>query len=482
MPKSLKSKTIVGVFWSAIERFSSLGIQMICTLIIANILTPEDFGILGMITVFTALGMVIVDSGFGLALIRNKEVSPIDYSSVFYLNIIFAIISYAILFLLSPFIAKFYGIESLTQICRITFLILPINAFGLIQNTILIKQVDFKSISLVSLFSALLSGILGIILAYCIRNVWALVIQNISMYFLRSVFLWLIGRWHPIFQFSISSIKSMWSYSINLLGFGLISSITHNLYPLLIGKIYNATQLGYYSQADKLQRLPSSCLSEVVQRVCFPIMSEVKDDKMKLRNAYSNIIICTIYVIFPLMMLLIGTANELIPLLLGSQWYSTIPFFKILCITGALYPWHSINLNILNVVGKSKLSLHLEILRKSLLIIFIVIFARFDILIFVWMQVIYGIVVLFLNMYFCGNEIDYSVIRQLIDVSPTILISMFSVTILFLIPELSISLILIFMFKVIVFLLIYFWTNKLFHTRAQALIWPIIINFKKRLI
>lgn len=477
MADSLKNRTVNGVIWSAIDRFSALGIQMICSLIIAHLLTPTDFGILGMIAVFSAIGMVIVDSGFGSALIRRNDTTEVDYSSVFYFNILFAIVCYIILYFLSPLIAQFYNIEELTPICRITFLVIPINALGLIQNTRLVKHINFKSIAIVSLLSAIISGAIGIALAYQLRNVWALVIQNIAMYGFRTLLLWCIGRWKPLLSFSLASIKSMWSYSMNLLGFGLISCITQNLYPLIIGKLYNASQLGYYSQADRLQKLPATSLTEVIQRVCFPVLSEIKNDIDRMHQAYRRIIMVTFFIVFPLMMLLIGIADELIVLLMGNQWQPSVVYFKILCIVGALYPLHSINLNILNVVGKSNLSFNLEIVRKAILVTFIIIFAHFDIIVFIWMQVIYGLIVLFLNLYFCGREIKYNVTTQIKDIFPTILIAGFSLGIIYPISYLDfINSIGIVGMKCIIFICVYLGINWTFHTQSLNYAIPIVTN------
>lgn len=479
MAESLKNRTVNGVVWSAIDRFSALGIQMICSLIVAHLLTPKDFGILGMIAVFSAIGMVLIDSGFGSALIRRNDATEIDYSSVFYFNIFISIISYIFLFYISPYIAYFYDIPELTTVCRITFLVIPINALGLIQNTRLIKNINFKSIAIVSLFSALMSGIAGIILAYYMRNVWALVIQNVSMYGLRTLLLWCISRWKPLLKFSMVSIKSMWKYSINLLGFGLIGSFTQNLYPLMIGKIYNATQLGYYSQADRLQKLPSTSITEVIQRVCFPVLSEIKDDIIRMREVYRKIIITTLFIIFPLMMLLIGISDELIIILMGAQWEQSIQYFKILCIVGALYPLHSINLNILNVVGKSNVSLKLEICRKTILIVFIIIFAQYSIVLFIWMQVIYSFIVLFINIFYSGREINYGIIDQIKDIIPTASLSIIPLILIILIGHIiQLENYIMLLVKTSLYCFIYLGSNYLLKTEAYSFAISSIRNIK----
>lgn len=425
MPTDLRNKTINGVFWSAVDKFSGLAVQMLCTLVIAHFLTPEDFGIIGMITIFTAIGLIIVDSGFSSALIR-RENSMIDYTTVFYVNMLMATFSYIALYFLSPAIAQFYDIPDLTIYSRITFLILPINAVSLIQNTILIKTFKFKSLAKVSVLSAFLSGIIGIYLAWSFKSVWALIIQNVAMYLIRSILLWLVGSWKPTFSFSVESLSSMWGYSSNLLASRFIAVVIQNIYPLVIGKVYDATQLGYYSQADRFQKLPSTSITEVIQRVCFPALSEVQNDLKKMKEVYRKLIKVSFFIICPIMLGLLGCSSNLFMVLLGPQWIVAAKYFKILCIVGTLYPLHCINLNILNVLGKSRLSLYLEITRKAFWILLIAVGMHYPIIYFIWIQVVCSFFELFLNLYFCGKEISYGIPSQLKDILPTLTISLIS--------------------------------------------------------
>ena len=311
---------------------------------------------------------------------------------------------------------------------------------------------------------------------------WALVIQNMSMYGFRTLLLWCVGHWKPQLVFSVSSIHSMWGYSINLLGFGLISSLTQNIYPLIIGKFYSATQLGFYSQADRLQKLPATSITEVIQRVCFPVLSEIREDLLRMREAYRRIIMVAFFIVFPVMLLLIGIADEMIVLLLGKQWTQSIQYFKILCIVGALYPLHSINLNILNVVGKSRLSLNLEILRKLILATILIFVVKYDMIVLVWGQVFYGIIVLIINMYYSGKEISYGIQQQFKDILPTVIIAVVALGLVFLLSHIIHNkdglLILI---KSFIYIVSFFALNKIFKTQSLKFTTPIIINLLKQL-
>lgn len=420
---SLKHRTIKGVIWSAFDSISGLAVQMICSLVVARLLTPKDFGIVGMIAVFSAIGLIIIDSGYGQALIRKQDATQDDYKSVFCFNLLLSVVVYAILFILSPLIESFYKIDELCLISRVVFLIIPLNAIGLIQNTILTKKVDFKKLGIVSFISALISGIIGIILAYTLKNVWAIVYQTVSMYLFRTLLLWIIAKWRPSGNFSLSSIKSMTPYASNLLFTGLFGTIVNNICPLIIGKVYNATQLGYFTQADKIQKLPSSTATSIIQRVTFPVLVEIQDDNMRLQQAYFKILSQAVYLISPVMILLIVIGPELFNLLLGPKWDTAAYYFQILCISGLLYPISCLSLNLINIKGNSKLLFKLEVVRKVMFVITIFISMRFSIDFFVWMQAAYSLSQLFLNLYFSGKQIDLSLITQFRVIFPLLLIS-----------------------------------------------------------
>lgn len=421
--KSLKQKTVTGVIWSAFDSLSGLGVQMICSLVVARLLTPEDFGLVGMIAVFSAIGLIVIDSGFGQALIRKQDATEVDFSSIFYFNLIISAIVYIILYSLSPAIEEFYEIAGLSKISRVVFLIIPLNAIGLIQNTILTKKVDFKTLGIVSFISALLSGLIGIFMAYYLRSIWAIVYQMVAMYFFRTFLLWTITGWRPIFIFSVKSVKTMFPYASNLLLTGLFGTIVNNICPLIIGKIYNATQLGYFSQANKLQQLPSTTFTAIIQRVTFPILVEIQEDNQRLKDAYSRILSQVVYLISPIMVILAVTAPQLINLILGPKWLTAAYYFQILCVSGLLYPISCLSLNLINIKGNTRLLFYLEVLRKLIFFLIIIISMSFSIEFFIWMQVVYCVIVLFLNLYFSGKQIEMGLMNQFRSFLPEIIIA-----------------------------------------------------------
>lgn len=420
--KNLKKNTVNGVIWSAVEKFSTLAIQMICTLIIAQFLTPSDFGTVGMLTIFIAIAQCLVDSGFRTALIRKTDANNLDYSSVFYFNILFSVVLYGILFICSPFISIFYNLPELEAIAKVAFIVIPINAFGLIQGTILTKNLQFKTITRVTLYSAIISGAVGIYLSFQYKSLWALVVQHVFFYFFQTFFLWVFTSWRPLIAFSMKSITGMLSFSINMMLSGLIGTIFSNLYGLIIGKLYTPADLGNYSQAQKLQSLPSTSITEVIQRVTYPVLSRFQHDDSLLKNAYKRMIGVSFLIVSYVMFLLMGISAPLFDILFSEEWVMAGKFFAILCLNGVFYPLHSININILTVKGRSKEYLYLEIARRCLFLAIIAISANFSIDVFVWGMVVYSIIVLALNLTVCGHYIQYSIWDQLKDLMPTFLI------------------------------------------------------------
>lgn len=415
----LKENTVRGTIFGALERFSVMGIQIICTFIVARFLTPSDFGLVGLLIVFTVIGNTIVDSGFGQALVREKEVSDLEYSSVFYLNVFLSLIVYFLLFVSSGFIADFYKESSLKNIARVTFLVIPLNAFAVVQNAVLVRNLDFKKIFVVSLCASILSCVLAIILAVLYRNVWALVFQNIFLYGFRSIFLWILSKWHPIFSFSLVSIRKYIHFAINLLFVGFIGNIFNNIYSLIIGRVYSTMDLGYYSQADRIRMSLSGSSTEVIQRVTYPILSKINNANADVKEAYRKIIMITVFFVASLIFFFMGISLDLFEIVMGDKiWRVAGTFFFILCINGSLYPLHSINQNILLVKDRSKTLLLLEIARRFLMIVILCITVHFDIIIFVCGNAFYSISLLFLNLYFCGQPINYPLKEQFKDILP----------------------------------------------------------------
>ena len=275
---SLKQKTISGLLWSFIDNFANLGITFIVGIILARLLSPKEFGLIGMLTIFIAVSQSFINSGFSQALIRKKDPSQEDYSTVFYFNMIIGVVCFLVLFLCAGLISRFFKEPQLKPLVQVLGLSLIINAFTIIQQTILTKRIDFKLQAKISIISSVVSGVTGIGMAFAGYGVWSLVIRTITMYAMSSILLWSWNRWKPDLVFSIQSFKELFSFGSNLLISGLIDTIYRNVYYLVIGKYFSAQELGYYTRADQFSSLPSSNLTSVIQRVSYPVLSSIKED------------------------------------------------------------------------------------------------------------------------------------------------------------------------------------------------------------
>lgn len=416
---SLKQKTITGLLWSFIDTFAGQGISFIVGIILARILSPREFGLIGMITIFIAVSQSFIDSGFSSALIRKKDCSQTDYSTIFYFNLMVGIIFYVILFISAGAISSFFKEPQLYMILKVLGLGLILNAFGIIQRTILTKEINFKLQTKISLVASIGSGAVAISMALSNYGVWSLVVLTLGKVGLNSLFLWIWAKWKPLFVFSKKSFIELFSFGSKLLLSGLIDTIYRNVYYLIIGKFFSAAELGYYTRADQFQTLPSSNLNGVISRVSYPILSSIQDEPERLKSNYKKLIRSTMFLTFFLMLGLAAVAKPMVLTLIGEKWLPSVIYLQMLCFVGMQYPLHSLNLNILQVKGRSDLFLRLEIIKKALAIpvIFIGIFLGIK-------SMILGMFFLslfayYLNSYYSGKLLNYSTKEQLIDIFPS---------------------------------------------------------------
>lgn len=421
----LKKKTISGLFWSFSDLIANQGIQFIIQVILARLLVPKDFGIIGMITVFIAISQSFIDSGFSNALIREKDPSQDDYSTVFYFNLFMAIIMYAILFFSAGEVSRFFNEPQLIAILRVLALVLIINSFGLIQRTMLTKGINFKTQTKISVVSAIVSGIIAVIFAYIGFGVWSLVIRTVVMQLIQSLLLCMYNRWIPSLVFKTDSFKRLFGFGWKMLASGLINTLYNNLYFLIIGKVFSAIDLGYYTNAQKLRDTACQSISSSVQKVSYPVLSSIKEQQHKLINAYKKIIKTSVFITFPVMIGLAAVASPLIRFVFGDNWTNSIVYFQILCFSGMLYPLHAINLDILQVKGRSDLFLGLEVIKKiiGLLSIGIVLFFKLGIIGLLWALVIVSVISYFINSYYSAELLSYSTIEQIKDITPAFIAS-----------------------------------------------------------
>lgn len=421
---SLKKKAIRGVGWSFADNIANSGITFLVGLVLARLLSPAEFGILGMITVFIAVSNSIVDSGFSNALIRKTDARDVDYATVFYCNLLLGVVLYAVLFVCAPVISRFFNQPVLIPVTRVMAVILVINACALIQRTLLIKKVDFKSQMKISLIASITSGVVGIGMALRGGGVWSLVGQQVSRQLVNAVLLWLFSAWRPALAFSRQSFRELFGFGSKLVVSGLIDTLYRNIYYLIIGRFYTAAQLGHYTRAEQFNIIFSSNLTSVVQRVSYPVLSSIQHEPQRLKQAYRRVIKTTMMVAFACMLGLAAVARPLIVLLIGEKWLPAVYFLQILCFSGMLYPLHAINLNILQVKGRSDLYLRLEIIKKCMAVFPISMGIFLGIEYMLWASVLNSFAAYFLNSYYSGQLIGYPSREQIRDLLPSFCVSL----------------------------------------------------------
>lgn len=416
---SLRDKTITGVGWSAADAFLGQGMTFLVGLVLARLLTPEDYGLIGIVTIFTTIMFSVVDSGFSNAIIRKPEVNNDDYSTLFFFNLAVSVLMYGILFLGAPAISKFFERPELVSLVRVMGLVLVFHALSIVQNTILSRRIDFKTKTKASFVSAVLSGIIGIGMAIMKFGVWSIVAQQLSYQLLYSICLWILNRWWPILKVSRSSLRYMWGFGWKLLLSTLLDNIWKELYQTVVGKFYSPATLGQYTRAKQYASLFSRNLTSIVQRVSYPVLSQVQDNKSRMVSAYRKVIKTTMFVTANIMIVMGAVAEPLIYCLVGPQWHVASTFLPLICITMSLYPLHAINLNMLKVQGRTDIYLYLEIIKKLIAVMPLALGIFVNVY---WMlvgSIVAGILSFFLNSFYTGKNLGYSSWMQLKDVAPS---------------------------------------------------------------
>ena len=421
---NIKEKTVSGLFWSFTDSFTSQGIQFIVGIVLARILTPREFGLIGMLTIFIAISQSFIDSGFSNALIRKTDCTSEDYSTVFYYNIFVSILFYILLLAFAGKISDFFKEPQLKNLIKVLGCGLLFNSLAIIQRTILIKELNFKLQMKISIIASTASGILAIFMAFFDYGVWSLIALTLGRFAFTSLFLWIWSEWRPLLLFSRKSFRELFSYGSKILISGLIDTIYRNIYYLIIGKFFSASELGFYTRADQFQALPSQNLNGVISKVSFPVLSNIQNDKNQLKLAYKKIIKSTMLVTFVLMIGLAAVAKPLILTLIGEKWLPSVIYLQMLCFVGMFYPLHALNLNMMQVQGRSDLFLRLEIIKKTLAIPTIFIGIIWGIKVMIIGMLVNTIIAYFLNSYWSGKLIGYSSMQQIRDIVPSLLLAL----------------------------------------------------------
>jgi len=426
MASSLRKKTSKSIAWVAIDVIGSRILQFTIGIVLARLLLPEEFGILGLISVFIAFSMVFIDSGFSFALIRKKEVDNKELDTIFWFNLIISFFFYGILWVASPLIARFYNQPELVSIIKVISLNLIINAIGSIQQVNLQRNLQFKQLTIAGVASKILSGIITIYLAIKGFGVWSLVAQQLSMNLFRVCLLLVFNKFVPAFVFSKSTFKKLFSFSSKLLYGGIINSITSNIYPLVIGKFYTVSDVGYFNRAKTLQQLPVNTFTRIIQQVSLPSFSKIQDEEERFKLAYQKAMKMSVFVIAIPLIILIVAAYPLIEFLITDKWLPAADMLRILAIGGIFYPLSALNVNIIGIKGRSDLVMYSQFIKDGLSLSAVFIGMFWGVNGLVWSFAIVGILSYFINAYYANKVIIYPIKNQIFDLLPIMLIMTFS--------------------------------------------------------
>ena len=419
---TLRTKTIHGVLWSSAERLSVQGVQFLVMILIARQLSPSDYGLVGMLTIFTAVSDSLINSGFSQALIRKQDRTNVDNCTVFFFNIAISLVLYAILFLIAPWVSTFYQEPQLCSVMRVLCLIIIIYSLGVVQRAVLTAKIDFKTQTKASAIAAIVSGICGVCLAYMGWGVWTLVFQQLLNAGLNTLLLWIFSHWRPNLIFSWISFKNLFAFGSKLMISGLLDTIYNNLFQLIIGKVYSAGSLGFYSRARHFAEFPSSNLTNILQRVTYPVLCNIQDDNIKLAENYRKILKLSAFIIFPLMVGLAAVAYPLLVVFLGQKWHDAGTLLIPVCLSMMWFPIHAINLNLLQVKGRSDLFLRLEIIKKIMGLIVLAISVPLGLLAMCYGAIVSSLIALIINTHYTGKLINVGFLRQMKDLMPTIIV------------------------------------------------------------
>jgi teichuronic acid exporter len=448
----LKRKTVKGFFWSSMESLFSQGMGIIFGIFLARLLSPQEFGLLGMITIFISVAQVFVDSGLSQSLIRKQECTANDYSTVFWINIAIGLLSYALIWIAAPYIARFYGKPVLILLTRITSLAIIIGSVTLIQQTILTKDLDFKTLTKSSALGTFISGVTSLILAWLGYGVWSLVWRTIINQAVRSAVLWNRNQWWPRFYCSKSILKNHFAFGSNILVISIVAALYKNFYNLIIGKNYSDKVLGYYTNADQYSLMPSSTISSITNKVSYPVLSEMQDDNQRLKSSIHKLITIVMYISFVIMFGLAAIARPLFAIVLGTKWLPSVVMFQALCIAYAISPMHVINQNIMKIKGRSDLFLKTEIVKYLVFTPLLIVGALYGITVLIAGIVFFYWIGFLINAIYSNRLLGYSMIDQSLDFLPVMGIALIPAVITWSLPLfLSLSNILLLSVQIILY-------------------------------
>ena len=480
MSESLTHKTASGVAWSVIDSAANSGITFLVGIFLARMLTPEEYGLIGIIAIFIALFQSVVDSGLTTAIIREKNAGQVDFSTAFYSNVVLGVLMSVLLFALAPAISFFFKRDELLWLTRTMSSVLLINSFSVVQRALLVRAIDFKKQAVVSVLSSLISGVIGIAMAFYQMGVWSLVGQQSSRYFLQTVLLWCLSKWRPSMQFSVDSFKRMFNFGWKIMVSGIIGSIWNESYQIVIGKFYKPASLGQYTRAKQFSDIFSSHITSIMQRVTFPALSTIQDESERLKESFRKLLKLLMLLTSMLLLGLAASSESLIYTVIGPQWNAAVKFLPILCLQVIFYPASSLSLNILMVKGRSDIYLYLEIIKRIVAIIPLLIGIFVGIYAMLWSSVLYGVFAFLLNVEYSGRQINYSLREMLVDIIPTLFIGGFVAGIMYLVGMVNVGYALKLLMQIVVGVISSIVVIRLFYYREVSPLIVLIKGFLKR--
>ena len=474
----MRKKVFTGFFWKFNEQISAQLVTFIISIVLARILTPKDYGVVALINVFISIADVFVTSGFGAALIQKKDADDTDFSTIFYISEVFSLIIYLIIFITAPYIAKFYDNESLTIIVRVFALKLPLSAFNAIQQAYVSKKMLFKKIFISTTVSSILSGCIGILVAYLGYGVWALVIQYISNTVIISIALFVQLEWHPQLKFSWKSGKPLLDYGWKMLLTSILGAFFNQLRTLLLGKAYTPTELAFYNRGQKFPELVSQNIDGTISTVLFPAMSEYSDDLDKIKEMVRKSLKVSTFIIMPIMFGMAATSKPIILILLTKKWILSVPYMQYLCIAGAFGTISNTNMQAISAIGRSDILLRLELIKKPVYLVLLIIGLKISVLAVAYTMTIYSVCSALLNMSPNRKLLNYNFKEQMSDIIPALALSTTMFFIVEMISIINLPIGIIFILQVIIGIIIYIVLAAIFRMEAYLYILETIL--KKR--
>lgn len=466
--------------WRFAERCGAQGVTFLVTIILARILDPTVYGIIALVQVFTTIMQVFVDSGMGNALIQKKDADDIDFSSVFYFNLAVCIVLYCIMFFAAPFIAAFYKMPDLTPVIRVSSIILIISGIKNVQQAYVARNMIFKKFFYATLGGTLGAAVIGIALAYLGGGVWALVAQLVFNAAMDTLILWITVKWRPKPVFSLARLKVLFDYGWKMLASALLDTVSNNIRQLVIGKLYTTSDLAFYNRGKQFPELIVNNIDVSISSVMLPALSKEQDNTVNVKNMTSRAIKTSTYIMAPLMMGLVFTAEPLVRFILTEKWLPCVPFLRIFCITYIFFPIHTANLNAIQALGRSDLFLKLEILKKAIVLIALFITAPISVMAMAYSLFVIEVLGQIINTWPNKKLLNYSYFEQLKDIFPCILLALFMGICVSFIPALGLPDFATLLIQVILGAVVFIGCSAVFKLEAFTYLWGIIKGYFDR--